>query len=192
MPAPTPLSAVGDFCLASHSLHSSLRLTCISVSIYLVGFDITPVQVYNLLFSSQQLNSSFILNNTFIQFEDISAKFVLSARVSGSLNLAGVAALGLENGTVELALGLGMDKVSDKIYFSELKSVSTSLRDDASWQKIGVIDVSLPISFNISDVGNGLLNVLDAIPDLPLIISIRDDDLFSPELPSVGMDLDLM
>lgn len=148
--------------------------------------------MYNLLFSSQQLNSSFILNNTFIQFEDISAKFVLSARVSGSLNLAGVAALGLENGTVELALGLGMDKVSDKIYFSELKSVSTSLRDDASWQKIGVIDVSLPISFNISDVGNGLLNVLDAIPDLPLIISIRDDDLFSPELPSVGMDLDLM
>jgi hypothetical protein len=148
--------------------------------------------VYNLLFSSQQLNSSFILNNTFIQFEDISAKFVLSARVSGSLNLAGVAALGLEHGTVELALGLGMDKVSDKIYFSELKSVSTSLRDDASWQKIGVIDVSLPISFNISDVGNGLLNILDAIPDLPLIISIRDDDLFSPELPSVGMDLDLM
>ncbi len=148
--------------------------------------------MYNLLFSSQQLNSSFILNNTFIQFEDISAKFVLSARVSGSLNLAGVAALGLEHGTVELALGLGMDKVSDKIYFSELKSVSTSLRDDASWQKIGVIDVSLPISFNISDVGNGLLNILDAIPDLPLIISIRDDDLFSPELPSVGMDLDLM
>ena len=148
--------------------------------------------MYNILFSSQQLNSSFILNNSFIQFEDISAKFVLSARVSGSLNLAGVAALGLEHGTVELALGLGMDKVSDKIYFSELKSVSTSLRDDASWQKIGVIDVSLPISFNISDVGNGLLNVLDAIPDLPLIISIRDDDLFSPELPSVGMDLDLM
>lgn len=148
--------------------------------------------MYNILFSSQQLNSSFILNNSFIQFEDISAKFALSASVSGSLNLAGVAALDLKNGTVDLALGLGLDRVSDKIYFSELKSVSTSLRDNASWQKIGVLDVSLPINFDINDVGIGLGNVLDEIPNLPLIISIRDDDLFSSELPSIGMDLDLM
>ena len=112
--------------------------------------------------------------------------------MSGSLNLAGVATLGLVNGTVELALGMGMDRASDKIYFSELKSVSMSLRDDASWQKIGVIDVALPINFDLGYVGTGLGDVLGAVPNLPLIISIRDDDLFSPELPSVGMDLDLM
>jgi len=138
------------------------------------------------------MNSSFILDNTFIQFEDISAKLALSASVSGSLNLAEVATLDLVNGTVDMALGMGMDRVSDKIYFSELKSVSMSLRDDASWQKIGVIDVALPIKFDLGDVGIGLGDVLGAIPNLPLIISIRDDDLFSSELPSVGMDLDLL
>ena len=176
----------------SHLQHNQLWLTIKSVSIDIVGLDITPVQVFNILFSDQQLNSSFILDNTFIQFEDVSAKLALSASVSGSLNLAGVATLGLVNGTVELALGMGMDRVSNKIYFSELKSVSMSLRDDASWQKIGVIDVALPIIFDLDHVGIGLGDVLGAIPNLPLIISIRDDDLFSPELPSVGMDLDLM
>jgi hypothetical protein len=176
----------------SHLQHIQLWLTIKSVSIDIVGFDITPVQVYNILFSGQRMNSSFILDNTFIQFEDISAKLALSASVSGSLNLAEVATLDLVNGTVDMALGMGMDRVSDKIYFSELKSVSMSLRDDASWQKIGVIDVALPIKFDLGDVGIGLGDVLGAIPNLPLIISIRDDDLFSSELPSVGMDLDLL
>ncbi len=159
--------------------------------INLVGFDITPAHVHNFLFSNQTLSSSFILNNTFIQFEDMSAKFALSAIISGSLNLSGVAALGLDDGTVELALGLGMDKVSNKIYFSELKSVITSLRDDASWQKLGVIDVALPIRFDFPHVGSGLGEVLNMIPKLPIILFINDDDLFNPDLPSIGVDLDL-
>ena len=162
------------------------------VVIKLVGFDITPDQVYNFLFSGDSINSSLILDNTFIQFEDISAKFALSASVTGSLDLAGVAALGVDNGTVDLAIGLGMDKVSEKIYFSGLQSVSKSLRDDVTWQKVGVMDVSLPISFRISDVGSGLGDLLSTIPNLPLMIFINDDDLFSIDLPSVGMDLDLL
>lgn len=147
--------------------------------------------MYGFLVSNQTLSSSYILNNTFIQFEDMSAKFALSAIVSGSLNLAGVASLGLDNGAVDLALGLGLDKVSDKIYFSELKSVISSLRDDTSWQKIGVIDVVLPIKFDIHDVGGGLGDFLNMIPNLPLMLFIIDDDLFSRKPPSVGVDLDL-
>ncbi len=147
--------------------------------------------MHSLLFTNQSLSPSFILNNTFIQFEDISTKFALSASVSGSLNLAGVAALGLDSGSVELALGLGMDKVGDKIYFAELKSVSTALRDDVSWEKIGAINVALPIKFDIDNVGTGLGHVLSKIPNLPLILFINDDDLFNPDLPSIGVDVDL-
>ena len=155
-----------------------------------VGLDITPEQVYNILFSNQTLNASFILNNTFIQFEEISTKFALTSDVSGRLELSGVATLGV-NGTVDLALGLGMDKVSEKIYFSNITSVLASLRDAVSWLKIGVLDVSLPIEFDILDAGAGLGNVLNSIPNLPLLMYISDDDLFSPKLPSVGVDLDL-
>ncbi len=121
----------------------------------------------------------------------MSAKFSLSAILSGSLNLAGVAALGFDDGTVDLALGLGTDKLGDKIYLSELTSVITSLRDDASWQKLGVIDVALPIRFNVLDVGSGLGEVLNMIPNLPLTLFINDDDLFNADLPSIGVDLDL-
>ncbi|KAL3759073.1 hypothetical protein ACHAWU_008682 [Discostella pseudostelligera] len=164
----------------SSSAHASVR----------VGLDITPEQVYNILFSNQTLNASFILNNTFIQFEEISTKFALTSDVSGRLELSGVATLGV-NGTVDLALGLGMDKVSEKIYFSNITSVLASLRDAVSWLKIGVLDVSLPIEFDILDAGVGLGNVLNSIPNLPLLMYISDDDLFSPKLPSVGVDLDL-
>ncbi len=156
-----------------------------------VGIDITPEEVFDILFSKNTtLEQSFILNNSFIQFEDVSAKFALSASVSGNLNLQGVT-LGM-NGTFDLALGLGMDRSSEKIYFSELKSIALSLRDQVSWQKIGILDVSLPITFDLGAVGNGLEEVLNEFPNLSLILSINADDLFRKQLPSVNLDLDLL
>jgi hypothetical protein len=160
-----------------------------------VGIDITPSQVKGILFSSgnQSSTPSFILNNSFIQFEDISAKFALSGSVWGTLNLEGVGALGVDKGTFDLAIGLGLDRISGKNYFSDLTSVALSLRDNASWQKIGLLDVSLPLSFDLDvTLGSDFDNFLETIPDLKLIIAINDDDLFSNELPSVKLDLDLL
>jgi hypothetical protein len=144
-----------------------------------------------MLFSGKQSsNQSFILNNSFIQFEDMSAKFSLSASVLGHWNLRGVA-LDVD-GTVDFAIGLGLDRMSDKIYFSELKSVGQSLRDNASWQKIGVLDASVIITFDRGVVGKGLRDFLHAFPKLTPILSIESKDLFSGELPSVKLDLDLL
>ena len=157
-----------------------------------MGIDITPAEVNNMLFSGKLSSTpSFILNNSFIQFEDMSAKFALSARVSGSLDLGGVA-LSMNNGSFDLAIGLGLDRISDKIYFSELKSVGQSLRDDASWQKIGVLDVSAPLTFDLGVVGVGLGDFLSAFPKLTPIVTIESDDLFGGELPSVNLDMDLL
>jgi hypothetical protein len=160
-----------------------------------VGIDITPSEVKGILFSSGNQSSmpSFILNNSFIQFEDISAKFALSASVLGTLNLNGVGALSVDKGTFDLAIGLGLDRSSEKNYFSSLKSVGQSLRDNASWQKIGLLDVSLPLIFDIQVArGSGLAEFLEKNPDLKLIISINQDNLFKNELPLVKLDLDLL
>ena len=72
------------------------------------------------------------------------------------MNLGGVAALGVDDGTFDLAIGLGLDRISEKIYFPELMSVDQSLRDKASWQNIGVLDVVLLLSFEVGDAGKWL------------------------------------
>lgn len=161
----------------------------------LVGIDVTPSEVNNFLFSSQLITvPSFISNNSFIQFEDVSAKLALSASVSGRLNLAGVVELEMDDGTVDLVIGLGMDRLTDKIYFSDLKSVVQTLRDKVSWQKMGLIDVSLPIKLQLIDVGmgSGLSDLLSKFSNLSTIIICIYDDLFSNELPSVKLDIDLL
>ena len=159
----------------------------------LVGIDVTPSEVNNFLFLSQLITvPSFISNNSFIQFEDVSAKLALSASVSGRLNLAGVVELEINDGTVDLVIGLGMDRLTDKIYFSDLKSVVQTLRDKVSWQKIGLIDVSLPIKLKLIDVGSGLSDLLSKFSNLSTIIICIYDDLFSNELPSVKLDIDLL
>lgn len=120
---------------------------------------------------------------SFIQFDDISAKFATTARVSGDMNIAGIGNINLENSTISFAFGLGMVEISDKIYFNEISSVPLILKD-LKWQTAGVMDATLKISANI-EFGEGL--------DLSLgpLISITSPDLFTPDFPSVSLDLNL-
>ena len=130
-----------------------------------------------------------IANNTFIQFEDVSAKFEASAFVSGSLDLAGAATIGVENGSISLALGLGLEESSEKIYFKDMASTLIALRQ-TQWRKVGVIDVSLPVSLAFDIASDGLKDVLNNI-ELTPIISITDAFLFGPEAPKFSIDFDI-
>lgn len=145
-----------------------------------VGYDITGEDMKDILFGDTHITVQEIASNAFIEFEDISAKFLASARLSADLNIAEVAGIGIENATAAVGFGIGMEE-SNKIYFNEIDSVVLSLRD-SSWRKVGVLDVSLPISFHLGQVG-GL--------SLTPILSISSDDLFRGDLPSVSVDFDL-
>lgn len=124
-----------------------------------------------------------IASRSFIRFDDISAKFATTARVSGDMDIAGIGNINLENSTISFAFGLGMVEISDKIYFNEISSVPLTLKD-LEWQTAGVMDATLKISANI-EFGEGL--------DLSLgpLISITSPDLFTPDFPSVSLDLNL-
>ena len=124
-----------------------------------------------------------IASRSFIRFDDISAKFATTARVSGDMDIAGIGNINLEDSTISFAFGLGMVEISDKIYFNEISSVPLILKD-LEWQTAGVMDATLKISANI-EFGEGL--------DLSLgpLISITSPDLFTPDFPSVSLDLNL-
>lgn len=127
-----------------------------------------------------------IASNAFIEFEDISANFVGSARLNATLNLADAAdlqaGLKIENANAAVGLGIGMEE-SKKIYFNAIDSVLIALRD-SSWRKVAVLDASLPIIANIELGGLGDLT-------LAPIVAIRSKDLFGPDLPSISVDFDV-
>lgn len=125
-----------------------------------------------------------IASRAFIQFDDISAKFTTTARVSGDMDIAGIGNIGIENATVTFAFGLGIVEISDKMYFNEISSVLLSLKEFPKWQKVGMMDITLPILATI-EFGEGL--------DLTLgpLISITSPDLFTPDFPSISIDLNL-
>ena len=127
-----------------------------------------------------------IASNAFIEFEDISANFVGSARLNATLNLADAAdlqaGLKIENANAAVGLGIGMEE-SKKIYFNAIDSVLIALRD-SSWRKVAVLDASLPIIANIELGGLGDLT-------LAPIVAIRSKDLFGPDLPSISIDFDV-
>lgn len=143
-----------------------------------VGYDITGEVIKDILFGDSNITVQEIASNAFIEFEDISAKFLASAKLSADLDI-GVANIGIENATAAVGIGIGMEE-SNKIYFSNIDSVLLSLRD-SSWRKVGVLDVSLPINANV-DLG-GL--------SLTPIFSISSDDLFGVDLPSISVDFDV-
>ena len=131
-----------------------------------------------------------IASNAFIEFEDISASFVGSARLNATLDLADAAdlpadlqaGLKIENANVAVGLGIGMEE-SKKIYFNVIDSVLIALRD-SSWRKVAVLDASLPISASIELGGLGNLT-------LAPIVAISSKDLFGPDLPSISVDFDV-
>lgn len=143
----------------------------------LVGFEISGID----LASVASLNASEIASKAFIQFEDVSAKFAASAQVSGYLDLAGISTLSLTDGSIAFAFGIGIEEASPRIYFPNIASTLLSLRQDASWQKVGAVDISLPIEFDLQ-IG---------LPSLNPILSITDGNLFDTEKASVSLDFDI-
>ena len=161
-----------------------------------VGFEITAEDTKDILFGNTNLTALEIASKAFIQFEDVSAKFAVSASVSGSLDLAGVATINVDDGSLAFALGLGLDQASDKLYFNELKSTilalrQGSLRQPASWRKVGVLDASLEISFDPNFGSDDFAQVLGTLDDPSLVISVTDDDLFGSDAPKFSIDFDL-
>ena len=125
-----------------------------------------------------------IASRSFIQFDDISAKFATTARASGNMDIASVGNIGVENATISFAFGLGIVEISDKIYFNEISSAILALKNSAKWQKVGMMDITIPIIATIEFADGIDLN-------LSPIISITSPDLFTPEFPSISIDLNL-
>ena len=125
-----------------------------------------------------------VASRSFIQFDDVSAKFTTTARVSGDMDIAGIGNIGIENATINFAFGLGIVETSDKIYFNEISSTIIALKKFGEWQKVGVMDVTIPIVATIEFAEGIDLN-------LGPLISISSPDLFTPDLPSMSLDLNL-
>ena len=144
-----------------------------------VGFELQGDEFIQI----PSMTQAQIASRAFIQFDDISAKFTTTARVSGGMDIAGIGNILIQNATISFAFGLGIVEISDKIYFNELTSTLRALRENAVWQKVGVMDVTLPIlaTFDFSGI------------DLTIspIISITSPDLFTPDLPTMSIDLNL-
>jgi hypothetical protein len=155
------------------------RITEIYESIT-VGFEVEGDEFVSI----PSMTRAQIASRSFIQFDDISAKFSTTARVSGNMDIAGIGNIGVENATINFAFGFGIVEISDKIYFSEISSMLLALKDLAVWQKVGVMDISLPLIATI-EFADGF--------DLTLgpLISITCPDLFTPEFPSMSIDLNL-
>ena len=145
-----------------------------------VGFEVTGdefVQIFS-------MTRAQIASRSYIQFDDISAKFSTTARVSGDIEIPGIGNIGIENATVSFAFGLGIVEISDKIYLSELSSVLHALKNFAVWQKVGAMDVTLPV-----------VATIEFADDLDLtlnpLISITSPDLFTSDFPSMSIDFNL-
>lgn len=83
----------------------------------------------------------------------------------------------------DLTFSFIASKSSNKIYFNEIVSALLALRQNASWQKVGMMDIVVPLNVTIDYSGLSL--------SLNPIFSISDSNLFDIELPSMSVDLDI-
>jgi hypothetical protein len=155
-----------------------MKLISIS-SLIPVGFEIEGHEFLSIF----SMTAAEAASRAFIQFDDISTKFSSTARAFGSMDLANIGNIELANATITFAFGLGILEISDKIYFNKIASAIQALIQNVQWQQVGMMDITLPVIATI-DIGN-----LDLA--LNPIISITSPDLFSPEYPSMSLDLNL-
>jgi hypothetical protein len=145
-----------------------------------VGFELQG----NEFIQIPSMTQAQLASRSFLQFDDISAKFMTTARASGDMDIAGVGNVGVKDAIISFAFGLGIVEISDKIYFNEISSALAALRDNAQWQTVGVMDISIPV-----------VAIIEFADDIGLtlspIISITSSDLFAPDWPSISVDLDL-
>lgn len=157
------------------------------------------------------MNSTVIATRSFLQLDDISAKvrctvvltvnqsqvywsshpchchlatkFSTTARVDGEMDVSGIGSIAVEDATIAFAFGLGVVEISDKIYFADIKNIATTLKKNAQWQHVAVMDVNLPV---VAAIELGGLEL-----SLSPIISITSSDLLSLEPPLVRIDLSM-
>lgn len=146
----------------------------------LVGFNVLGEEFPQIPNMTQAMTAA----RSFIQFDDISAKISTTARVVGDMVIAGIGNIGIENATIALGFGLGMVERSHEIPFKNISSVILALKEVVDWQKVGVMDVTIPINILIEFAEDLNLNVGP-------LISIISPDLFAPEPPSINVDLNL-
>ena len=165
--------------IAFMHLYNTLLPLCRVLRI-IVGFEVTGEDFVQI----PSMSAAQIASRSFIQFDDISAKFTTTARITGSMDIAGIGSIGVKNGTVAFGFGLGVVEISDKLYFSEIASTLLALKERAVWQNVGVMDITLPIDATIE--------FADALGvTLSPLISITSPNLFTSELPSMSIDLNL-
>ena len=148
-----------------------------------VGFEVTGEDIKDILFGGTKVDGASLASRSFIQFQDISAKCGISATVNGNMNLAGVAELGVVNGSIAFGFGLGVEEISPRIYFKDISSTLLALRKNAQWRSVGVMDISLPLSLSLPNVGRGL--------SLHPLVTMTDANLFDSVPPSISLDLNL-
>ena len=129
-----------------------------------------------------QTNARDIPTQAFLHFNDVSTKFSASAVATGNIITFEGTSIAIDNVTVAFALGLGMAESSSKVYFAEMPSANLALQQKVQWQKVGVMDISIPIAKEVEYLDFGLA--------MNPIISITSSDLFT-ELPSLSIDISL-
>lgn len=144
-----------------------------------VGFDLQGDEFLQV----PSMSKAQIASRAFLQFNDISSKFSTTARAHGEMDLSGVGSISIENATIAFAFGLGIIEGSKKIYFNELSSTVAALRQSVQWQRVGVMDITIPVVTKIEFSGLGL--------SMNPIISITSSDLFTPNQLSMSVDLSL-
>jgi hypothetical protein len=145
-----------------------------------VGFEVQGNEIYQV----RSMAQAQIASRSFIQFDNISAKFSSTARASGVMDIAGIGNIGVQDGAISFAFGLGIVEISDKIYFNTISSALLALKEFPTWQKVGAMDITLPLDATI-----GFADGLDL--SLSPLISITSPDLFALDLPAMSIDLNL-
>jgi hypothetical protein len=99
------------------------------------------------------------------------------------MDVSGIGSIAVEDATIAFAFGLGVVEISDKVYFADIKNIATTLKKNAQWQHVAVMDINLPV---VAAIELGGLEL-----SLSPIISITSSDLLSLEPPLVRIDLDM-
>jgi hypothetical protein len=99
------------------------------------------------------------------------------------MDVSGIGSIAVEDATIAFAFGLGVVEISDKVYFADIKNIATTLKKNAQWQHVAVMDINLPV---VAAIELGGLEL-----SLSPIISITSPDLLSPKAPLMSIDMSM-
>jgi hypothetical protein len=153
--------------------------TAFSASAHLevqVGFNVEGLDLATI----SSTNVTDLGERLYIQVKDASSKFSASLdNIDANIDIGGVSSLSVTDGYVACLIYFGLPSSTRQIPFRELSSVPTLIKQ-LQWQKGGIVDVSLPVGFEI-----------DGIVQINPTLSIQDDNLFDSEFPVIALDVDI-